>query len=151
MQPQDIETQIRKFKSRRQKTRLAHYSFFISLFLTLSVFANGFTLSALFSFLLLLPLNLYFSLESFRLYRKSRSIKERLSHLESSISLLESKFSLRKFISQPSLSFRLTCLLFFVVLFTTFARIRTPSPSVAMSEGGDPTLTMSNQSLTISH
>lgn len=137
MERSELEAQIKKFKSRRLKARLANYGTFISIFLTLSTFARGFTSASLVSFLLIFPLPIYFGLQSIKLTRKSRAIKEHLSTLESSVSLLESKFSFGKFLSQPNLAFRLSCILFFVVLFTTFARLRlsaqtgTPDPTLS--------------------
>lgn len=123
MNKEEIARQIAKFKARRLKTRLAHYSLLTSLLLTLSIFAGGLNSSTLTSFFVMLPVPLYFGMQSLKLARKSRLIKERLSTLESNISLLESKFSVGKFFTQPSLAFRLTLILFFLACFTSFARL----------------------------
>ena len=141
MNPEELAQQIAKFKSRRHKTRLAYFCTLISLFLTFSSFASGITLYSLASFLLILPLPLYFTLQSYKLTRKSRSVQERLSTQESTCLAPDSPFSFTKFISQPSFAFRLSLLLFFLVFFTTLARTRTP----------DPTLTLNNQPLTLNH
>lgn len=132
MQPQELEIQIKKFKSRRLKTRLANYGTLVSIFLTLSIFADGFTPASLISFLLLLPLPLYFVLQSLKLGRKSRDLKTRMESLCDLISgLTPPKFSMRKFITQPSFAFRLSLILFFLVFFTTFSRLRTPDPTLS--------------------
>lgn len=132
MNPEETAKKIAKFKARRLKAKLANYASFTSLFLSLSIFTSGFTPTSFISFLIILPLPLYFFRESLRFAQKSRIIKQNLAILESSISLLESKFSFKQFISQPNFTFRLSCILFFLVLFTTFARVRTQdiSPTV---------------------
>jgi hypothetical protein len=142
MQPQELELQIKKFKARRLKTKLAHYGTLISLFLAFSTLSNGYHLSSLFSLLITLPLPLYFALQSLKLARKSRDLKTRMESLGDLIyGLTHPKFSIRKFLTQPNLAFRLSLALFFLVFMTTLARIRTP----------DPTLTMSHAPLTINH
>lgn len=125
MNKEEIVRQIAKFKARRLKTRLAHYSLLTSLLLTLSIFAGGLNTTSLTSLVIIFPIPFYFALQSLKLARKSNLIKAHLSNLESNISLLESKFSLGKFITQPSLAFRLTLILFFLACFTTFARMST--------------------------
>ncbi len=126
--------QIDKYKARRLKARLANYGTFISLFLTLSIFSGGITLSTLMSLLLMLPLPLYFATQSLRLARKSRDIKARMVHLRQTISgLSQPQFSLKQFIFQPNFAFRLSLFLFLITLFTTFARLRAPEPSPAVS------------------
>ena len=138
MDKSELLTQIDKYKARRLKARLANYGTFVSIFLTLSIFAGGYQLSSLFSFLLILPLLLYFTLQSLRLARKSRTAKAHLSTLESNISLLESKFSFREFLTQPNFAFRLSLFLFLITIFTTFARLRAPEPSPAVTYHLEP-------------
>lgn len=133
MQQDEIQHQIAKFKTRRLKTRLAHYSMLTSSFLALSIFGSGFTRSTLLTFLLVLPLPLYFCLETFKLARKNRVLKARLNQLESSVYHLSSKFSLGSFVTQPSLSFRLCLILFFLACFTMIARVRTTDPVPTLS------------------
>lgn len=130
MNPEELAKQIRKFKSRQIKTRLAYYGTLLSLFLALSAFGRGATISSLISFLLILPLPLYFFLQSLKLYRKN---KTRMIPLSGIISGLSSRFSFGKFISQPGFAFRLSLVLFFLVIFTTLART---SSAQAVSEGG---------------
>ena len=109
-----------------KKSHLAHYGTFISLFLTLSTLASGLTISTLLTFLLLMPLPLYFFLQSLKFYRKSRLIP----HYP--VTLLPSySFSLSQFLTQPNLSFRLSLLLLFLALFTTFARIHSDPPTLS--------------------
>jgi hypothetical protein len=127
MQPQDLN-QIKKFKARRLKTKLAHYGTLISLFLTLSTLSNGYHLSSLFSLLITLPLPLYFVLQSLKLFHKMKS-----THLPSTIYHLPSEFSFGTFLTQPNLAFRLSLALFFFVCLTTLARIRTPDSSLTQS------------------
>lgn len=141
MNATELRSQVLKYKARRIKIRLAHYSTFISLLLTLSIFAGGFTWSALISFLLILPVPLYFSLESLKFIRKSRQFKARYLLLESHVARLSSKFSWSKFLTQPSFSFRLSLLLFVLLCLTTLARARQP----------DPKLAIDHQPLTINH
>ncbi len=129
MNKAEIERQIAKFKARRLKTRLAHYSLLTSLLLTASIFAGGLTMTTFTSLIVTFPIPLYFGMQSLKLARKSQVIKERLSTLESNISLLESKFSVGKFLTQPSLAFRLTLVLFFLVCFTSFARLSNSNTS----------------------
>lgn len=134
MDRSELESQIAKYKSRRLKTRLANYSTFISIFLALSTFSNGYHLSSLFSLLLLLPLLAYFALQSLKLTRKTQALKTRMVYLRQMISgLTPPKFSFRQFLTQPNLAFRLSCILFFLVLFTTLART---SSAEALGEGG---------------
>lgn len=133
MNATELRSQVLKYKARRIKIRLAHYSTFISLLLTLSIFAGGFTWSALISFLLILPVPLYFSLESLKFIRKSRQFKARYSLLESHVARLSSKFSWGKFLTQPSFSFRLSLLLFVLLCLTTLARARAPEPTITLS------------------
>jgi hypothetical protein len=80
-----------------------------------------------------LPLPLYFALQSFKLYHKTIKSKAHLAFLQSSIANLGSQFSFGKFISQPNLAFRLSLVLFFLVLFTTLARLRAPDPTLTES------------------
>ncbi len=133
MNATDLRLQILKYKARRTKIRLAHYSAIVSLILTLSIFAGGFTWTSLISFLLVLPIPIYFCLESLKFIRKSRQFKARFTLLESNIYLLESKFSFRKFLVQPSFTFRLSLLLFFLLCLTTLARARQSDPSPAIT------------------
>lgn len=133
MNKEEIARQIAKFKARRLKTKLAHYSLLTSLLLTLSIFASGITQASLTSFIVMLPIPLYFGMQSLKFARKSQLVKERLSTLESHIQTLESKFSLAKFITQPSLAFRLTLILFFLACFTSFARLRPADPTLSLN------------------
>ncbi len=134
MNKEEITRQIAKFKSRRLKTRLAHYSLLTSLLLTLSIFAGGFTQTSFTSFAFILPVPLYFGLQSFKLARKSRDLKTRMESLSDLISgLAQPKFSLVKFFTQPSLAFRLTLILFFLACFTSFARLRPPDPTLSLN------------------
>ncbi len=134
MNKEEIARQIAKYKARRLKTKLAHYSLLTSILMTLSIFSGGITQTTLTSFVVMFPIPLYFGMQSLKLARKSQIIKERLSTLESNISLLESKFSVGKFLTQPSLAFRLTLILFFLACFTSFARLSTTqntTPSIS--------------------
>lgn len=119
MEREEIGRQIAKFKARRLKARLANYGTFVSIFLTLSILSSGYHLSSLFSFLLMLPLPLYFALQSYKLYHKIKS-----THQPLAIDHQPSKFSFREFLTQPNLAFRLSLILFFLVGFTTLARLR---------------------------
>ena len=124
MNKEEIAKQINKFKARRLKTRLAHYSTLVSIFLTLSIFGRGVTESSLFAFLLVLPLPIYFILQSIKLAQKTRQLKTRMESLSDLISgLTQPQFSFGKFISQPSFAFRLSLILFFLISFTTLARL----------------------------
>lgn len=102
-----------------KKSRLAYYGTVMSLLLSFSVFSPGFNLSTLLTFAAVLPLPLYFALQSVRLYRKLKS-----THLPSTIDHQPSKFSIREFLAQPSFTFRLSLVLFIIVGFTTLARLR---------------------------
>lgn len=134
MNKEEIARQIAKFKTRRLKSRLAGYGTFVSIFLTLSTLSGGLHLSTLFSLLLILPLPLYFVLQSLKFYKKNRDLKTRMESLNDLISgLTQPKFSLIKFISQPNLAFRLSLILFFLVVFTTFARLHTLEPVPAIT------------------
>lgn len=113
-------------------SRLANYGTTVSIFLGLSIFAKGFTLSSLYSFLIFLPVITYFVLQTLKFAKKSRKIKLRLQELESTSFALHPTFSISKFFSQPSFAFRLTLILLFLVIFTTFARVKeTPSQTVS--------------------
>jgi hypothetical protein len=113
-----MDDQIARFKARRSKKRLSYYGFALSLFLTLASLGQGFTLSSLISLVLLLPLPLYFGLQSHKFYRKPS-----LHPLTSNSYSLTPKFSLGEFITQPNWAFRLTLLLFFFTCFITLARV----------------------------
>jgi hypothetical protein len=133
MNPQEIKAQIVKFKARRLKARLANYSLFTSILLSLSIFTRGVNSSSLVSFLIILPLPLYFALQSLKLASKTRTLKERISTLESHITQLESRFSFIKFLTQPGFTFRLSLILFFLVCLTTFARVRATNTNPSIS------------------
>ena len=133
MTREDIALQIKKYKSRRLKSRLAHYGTSTSIFLALSIFANGVTLSAFYSFALFAPVLAYFLLESYKFAKKSHKIKLRLSELESLTYSLSPTFSITKFFSQQSFTFRLTLILFILVLFTSLARIRSSDARLSAS------------------
>lgn len=136
----DLEQKIARYKARKAKLRLSRYNALISLLLALSVFGQGFSLPRLLTALLILPLPLYFFLNTAKLARKLRLQKTKLSEQNDLVMVRPTRFSLAKFLTQPSLSFRFSLLLFILVIFTTLARIETP----------DPTLTM-NQPSTINH
>lgn len=132
MNRDEIALQIKKFKTRRVMSRLANYGTTVSIFLGLSIFAKGFTLSSLYSFLIFLPVIMYFVLQTLKFAKKSRKIKLRLQELESTSFALYPTFSISKFFSQPSFAFRLTLILLFLVIFTTFARVKeTPAQTVS--------------------
>ena len=132
MNRDEIALQIKKFKTRRVMSRLANYGTTVSIFLGLSIFAKGFTLSSLYSFLIFLPVITYFVLQTLKFAKKSRKIKLRLQELNSMTYDLRPTFSIFKFISQPSFAFRLTLILLFLVIFTTFARVKeTTTPTVS--------------------
>lgn len=132
MNRDEIALQIKKFKTRRVMSRLANYGTTVSIFLGLSIFAKGFTLSSLYSFLIFLPVITYFVLQTLKFAKKSRKIKLRLQELESTSFALHPTFSISKFFSQPSFAFRLTLILLFLVIFTTFARVKeTPAQTVS--------------------
>lgn len=131
MNASELQAQILKYKARRTKIRISHYSTFLSLALTLSIFAAGFTWSSLISFLIVIPVPLYFCLESLKFIRKSRQFTARFALLESHVNRLSSKFSFRKFLTQPSLAFRLSLLLFFLLCLTTLARTRTRDVTIS--------------------
>lgn len=120
MNKADLVAQITKYKARRLKTRLAHYCTTLSLLLVLSILSSD---SFLTSLLLVLPLPLYFARESYKLARKSSLIKQKLQSLQATARSLDSRFSLKSFLTQNNFSFRLTLILFFLVIFTTFARL----------------------------
>ena len=126
MNPAELATRIKKFKARRLKARLSYYGTFVSLFLTLSPFGSGFSLTTLVAFLLILPLPLYFMLQSLKLYRKAHQ-------LPSTNYQLPQRFSLYQFLSQPSFTFRLSLVLFFLVILTTLARVHTPDTDPALT------------------
>lgn len=115
-----VDKQLEKFYARRTKLRLAIYCTLISFLLALSTLGSGFSLSSLISFLLILPLPLYFAMQSIKLYRKNRT---RMVPLSGMISGLNSKFSLGEFLTQPSFAFRLSLILFFLISFTMAARL----------------------------
>lgn len=132
MNRDEIALQINKFKARRIKSRLANYGTTVSIFLGLSIFAKGFTLSSLYSFLIFLPVITYFTLQTLKFAKKSRKIKQRLQELNSMTYALRPTFSFINFLSQPSFAFRLTLILLFLVIFTTFARVQeTPAQTVS--------------------
>lgn len=133
MNKDEVTQQIQKFKARRIKNRLANYGTTVSIFLGLSIFARGFTLSSLYSFLIFLPVITYFLLQTLKFAKKARKIKLRLQELQSLTYDLRPTFSVINFLKQPSFAFRLTLMLFFLVLFTTFARLRTPDPTLTQS------------------
>ena len=118
----EIRSQIQKFKARRIQARLAHYGTSLSLFLALSIFGSGITTSSIYSFLLFLPVLSYFSLHSLKFIRKSHILKAKLHELEVKTYQINPYFSVKNFLFQPSLPFRLTLLLIIFTLFTTFAR-----------------------------
>jgi hypothetical protein len=130
MNRDEILEQIKVFKARRIKTRLANYGTTVSLFLGLSIFADGLTLSSLYSFLIFLPVIIYFFSQSLKFAKKSRKLKLRLKELELSHYLLRPSFSLFKFVGQPNLAFRLSLALLFLILFTTLARLSTTNPTL---------------------
>ncbi|MFZ2199558.1 MAG: hypothetical protein WAV40_02095 [Microgenomates group bacterium] len=133
MNSDEIALQIKKYKARKIKAKLAHYGTILSVFLGLSSFAQDFSLSSLYTFLLFSPVLLYFSLQSYKFAKKSRKIKLRLAQLETSAHSMYAKFSLLKFLSQPSFAFRLSLVLLFLIFFTTLARVRTETPQLSMS------------------
>jgi len=133
MNPAELKAQILKYKARRSKIRLAHYGTAITIPLALSVFGNGFTWASLISFLITLPLPLYFAHQSVKFARKTRALKDRMRFLESKFSSLESKFSFKEFLTQPSFAFRFSLILFFLVCLTTFARVRSESPTLTLN------------------
>lgn len=132
MNSDEIVLQIKKYKARRIKAKLAHYGTMLSIFLSLSIFAQDFSLSSLYTFLIFFPVLLYFSLQSYKFAKKSRKIKLRLRQLETSAHFIYTKFSLLKFLSQPSFTFRLSLILLFLIFFTTLARLRTDTPQLSM-------------------
>lgn len=134
-----VDRELAKYRARLAKARLSYYGTFVSLLLTLSVLGSGLTFSSLLTLALMLPLPLYFTIQSLRLYRKTRLVP-----LVSDSYHLTSKFSLGKFLTQPNLSFRLSLALLFLVLFTTFARLRLPA------QAGTPDPTLSYQPYAIS-
>lgn len=130
--PPDLAHQIAKFKARRRKTHLAYYGLLITLILSFSSFNAGFSLPALTSFLLFLPLLLYFVLQAFTLRAKYRALKERAAEIIRTIPPFSPVFSLKSYLTQPSLSFRLTLILFLLVTATALARLHTKNPSLAI-------------------
>lgn len=134
MNREEILLQIKKYKNRRLKSRLAHYSAVTSIFLTLSIFGSGLSSSSLLSFIMILPLPLYFIRESIKLNRKSKAIHARLDSLVQTVRETDSKFSFRSFLTQPSMSFRLTLVMFLLVIFTTVARTRVASTSISHNQ-----------------
>ncbi len=118
-----VDRELVKYKSRVSRARLAYYSLTLSLFLTISSFGSGFSLSSLSALLLILPLPLYFGLQSLKLYHKTRLTPDY------SITLLpRDSFSFPQFLTQPNWAFRFSILLFFLVVLTTLARLQvTPS------------------------
>lgn len=131
MNKDEITLQIQKFKARRLKTHLANYGTTVSIFLGLSIFANGISLSSFYSFLMFAPVLSYFMIQSLKFARKSYKIKLKLKELETTKYNLSPSFSFFKFLSQPSFAFRLSLILFFLIFITTFARIRTPEPKLS--------------------
>ncbi len=132
MNRDEIALQITKFKARRIKSRLANYGTTVSIFLGLSIFAKGFTLSSFYSFLIFLPVITYFILQTLKFAKKSRKIKLRLQELQSLNYEGWPTFSFINFLSQPSFAFRLSLILLFLVIFTTFARVKeTPAQTVS--------------------
>lgn len=129
MNRDDIQAQISKYKSRRLKSRLANYATLVSLFLSLSIFSSGFTQSTFLSFMLFAPVLVYFCLQSNKYISKSRQIKLRLKELNSMTYDRWPTFSLINFLKQPSFAFRLSLVLLFLALFTTFARVKEGAPS----------------------
>lgn len=126
MNREEVISQIRKYKNRRLKTRLANYGSLTSVFLTLSIFSSGLSSSALVSFLIILPVPVYFLLQGYKLNKKSKAVHAHLKNLTKTISPTQLKFSLRAFLTQPNTAFRLTVILFFLVIFTTIARTKYP-------------------------
>lgn len=124
-----MDKQIAKFKSRRGRARLARYSAIVSLLLLFSTLASGISPTSLTTFALVLPVPVYFCLQSLKLYRKNKIQMEPLT--SGLISGLPTKFSFGKFLTQPSFAFRLSLILFFLIFFTTLARSRPPSPTLS--------------------
>lgn len=134
MNREEIVSQIKKYKNRRLKSRLANYGSLVSIFLTLSIFGSGISLSSFVSFLIILPLPLYFIRESLKWNRKAKAKQAQLDSLVEAITPVESKFSLASFLTQPNMTFRLTLILFFLVIFTTIARTRESSASLSQTQ-----------------
>jgi len=130
MNPEELNRRVAKFKARRGKTRAAYYASFISLFLLLSSFARGVNLTATISFLTILPIPLYFVLQSIKLSKKNYLLKDQSQIILSVFDRGNSHFSLGKFITQPNLSFRLSLALLLIVFFTTLARTHTENSSL---------------------
>jgi len=133
MNKDEIIQQINKYKARRLKSRLAHYSLLTSILLTLSVFASGISTTTLTALVLILPVPSYFALQSLKLSRKANLVKAKLENLKIQIDDLPNQFSFIKFLTQPNLAFRLTLILFFIVAFTSFARLRSSSNSPSIT------------------
>lgn len=131
-----MDEQIARLKARHTKKRLSYYGFALSLILTLAALSQGLNLSTLLTTCLILPLPLYFGLQSLKFYRKSQTQMEPLT--SGLISESSSQFSLWQFLSQPNWAFRLSCLLFFMVLFTTLARLRSPNSPTTISHHAPP-------------
>lgn len=133
MHKDELARQIAKYKARRLKTKLAKYGALTSVLLLFSLFADGATINDLYPFCLALPLPIYFLRESLKLARKSRKLKLKLLELQTSLSDFPTRFSFVKFITQPTLSFRLTLILFLLVIFTSLAATRvTPKSTAAL-------------------
>lgn len=124
MNSEEVVSQIKKYKNRRLKTRLANYGSLTSVFLTLSIFSSGLTYSSLISFLIILPVPIYFLVQGYKLNKKSKAVHAHLVNLTKTITPPQLKFSLRAFLTQPNMTFRLTIALFFLVVFTTIARTK---------------------------
>lgn len=114
-----MDEQIARYKARRTKKRLSYYGLALSSLLTFAGLTQGFTLPSLMSTILLLPLPLYFGLQSLKYYRKTR-----LDQSHNSLFIIHnSSFSLGEFFTQPNWAFRLSLLLFFLTCFITLARV----------------------------
>lgn len=124
MQPTELNAQISKYKLRRSKLRLSLYNTCIASILGISIFSSGLNLQSLLTFLVILPVPLYFALQSHKFYLKVAKLKTHVQILSSSLASNSTRFSFLQFISQPNLAFRLTLFLFIFALFTSIAFTR---------------------------
>lgn len=135
---QELLAKIAKFQAKKRQARLAGYGLLVTLPLALSPFSQGANFTSFLSFLLIIPLPLYFLFESLKLSRLLRHARAKFAGLEANAAGLATKFSLGRFLTQPSPLFRLSLLLFLLVCVTALARLRT----------GDTTLSLSSPLLT---
>lgn len=109
-----------KLKRYKKWRSLYGYSAILSIFLLSSIFKDSLTVSDLLSFFFLLPLPFYFALRTIKAHQKLKSLNA--LRQKSLYNIRYTQFSLSSFLTQPSLSFRLSLILLLLTIWTGMAR-----------------------------